>query len=162
MRKVALVMVLSVSLIAIAARAAAPSPQGSNVYRTYTNARFSYSIAYPANLLIAQGESENGDGQAFHSRDGRAEMRVWGQHNVNDESLRASFARTVSEWGDGVSYKVIKSDWFVVTALVNGKIHYQRTMLHRGVFKTLLIEYDEGQRAIYDPVTARISKSFAG
>lgn len=162
MRRVARVMALSVSLIAIAAQTAALSPQGSNVYRTYTNARFNYSISYPANLLIPQGESENGDGQAFRSRDGRAEMRVWGQHNVNNESLRASFAQTVNEWGDGVSYKVIKSDWFVVTALVNGKIHYQRTMLHRGVFKTFLMEYDQGQRATYDPVTARISKSFAG
>ncbi|HSQ24927.1 MAG TPA: hypothetical protein VLN44_10960 [Pyrinomonadaceae bacterium] len=131
-------------------------------YKTYTNARFAYSISYPANLLDPQGEAVNGDGQAFLARDGRAEMRVWGQNNVNNESLRAVFNQTVNEWGDGVSYKVIRQDWFVVSALVNGKIHYRKTMLRRGVFKTFEIEYDESQRATYDSITARIAKSFVG
>jgi len=131
-------------------------------YKTYTNARFAYSISYPANLLEPQGEAENGDGQAFRARDGRAEMRVWGQHNVNNESLRTAFDKTISEWRDGVSYKVIRQDWFVVSALVNGKIHYRKTMLHRGIFKTFEIEYDKSQKAVYDSVTARIGKSFVG
>ena len=31
-------------------------------YRSYANARFSYSIEYPPDLLVPQGESDNGDG----------------------------------------------------------------------------------------------------
>ena len=164
MRDKVFVVALTVSLLAIAAAqpVVLSAPLGSNVYKTYANARFSYSISYPADLLIPQGEAENGDGQTFRAQGGRAEMRVWGQNNVNSETLRTSFTRTVNEWGRGVSYKVIKGDWFVVTALVNGKIHYQKTMLRRGVFKTLQIEYDATQRATYDPVAARISKSFVG
>jgi hypothetical protein len=164
MRKQTLIMALSTYLLAIAAAqpAVLSASPGSNVYKTYTNTRFSYSISYPANLLIPQGEAENGDGQTFRAQDGRAEMRVWGQNNVNSETLRTSFTRTVNEWGDGVSYKVIKGDWFVVTALVNKKVNYQKTMLRRGVFKTLQIEYDATQRATFDPVAARISKSFVG
>jgi hypothetical protein len=131
-------------------------------YKTYTNARFAYSISYPANLLKPQGEAANGDGQAFRSGDGRAEMRVWGQNNVNNDSLRAVYGQVVSEWGAGVSYKVIKQDWFVVSALVDGKIHYRKTMLRRDVFKTFEIEYDESQKGTYDAVTARVSKSFVG
>ncbi len=131
-------------------------------YKTYTNARFGYSISYPANLLKPQGEAENGDGQAFRAGDGRAEMRVWGQHNINNDSLRTVYDQAVSEWGAGVSYKVMKQDWFVVSALVNGKIHYRKTMLRRGVLKTFEIEYDESQKATYDPVTARVAKSFVG
>ena len=163
-RKQALIIALGTSLLAIAAAqpAVLSASRGSNVYKTYTNARFSYSISYPANLLIPQGEAENGDGQTFRAQDGRAEMRVWGQNNINSETLRASFNRTVTQWGDGVSYKVIKGDWFVVTALVNGKIHYQKTMLRRGVFKTFLIEYDATKRATYDPVASQVSKSFVG
>lgn len=131
-------------------------------YKTYTNARFAYSISYPANLLKPQGEAENGDGQAFRAADGRAEMRVWGQNNVNNDSLKAVYDQAVSEWGKGVSYKVMKPDWFVVSALVDGKIHYRKTMLRKDVFKTFEIEYDQSQKATYDPVTARISKSFVG
>ena len=138
------------------------SSQRDGAYRTYTNARFGYSIAYPANLLIPQGESENGDGQVFRALDGSAEMRVYGRNNVNDETLRGLFSELSREWGANITYKVIRQDWFVVTALVNGKIHYQKTMLRRGVFKTFEIEYDSSRRAIFDGVTARISKSFVG
>jgi len=131
-------------------------------YQTYNNARFAYSISYPANLLTPQGEAENGDGQTFRSKDGGAELRVWGQYNVNNESLRSAFDQAVDQSGSGVSYKVIRPGWFVVTALIEGKIHYRKTMLRRDVFKTFEIEYPESQKAVYDPVTARISKSFVG
>jgi hypothetical protein len=151
-----------VALLAIATAQSLVVSAGGSVYKTYANARFSYSISYPANLLIPLGEADNGDGQTFRAQDGRAEMRVWGQNNFNGETLRADFTRTVNEWGDGVNYKVIKGEWFVVSALVNGKVHYQKTMLRRGVFKTFLIEYDATHRATYDPVTTRVSKSFVG
>jgi len=131
-------------------------------YKTYSNARFAYSISYPANLLKPQGEAENGDGQAFRSADGRVVMRVWGGYNANNESLRAVYDQAVNEWGAGVSYKAIKPDWFVVSALVNGKIHYRKTMLRKDVLKTFEIEYDESQKATYDSVTAHIAKSFVG
>ena len=94
--------------------------------------------------------------------DGSAEMRAYGRYNVNNETLRGVFADVLREWDDGVTYKVIRPDWFVVTALVNGKIHYQKTMLRRDVFKTFQIEYDASRRATYDAVTARIAKSFIG
>ena len=68
----------------------------------------------------------------------------------------------MNEWAAGVSYKVIKPDWFVVTALVNGKIHYRKTMLRKDVLKTFEIEYDQSQKATYDSITARVAKSFVG
>ena len=45
------------------------SPQQDN-YKTYVNARFKYSISYPADVLIPQGEAENGDGQIFREKYG--------------------------------------------------------------------------------------------
>jgi len=158
MIRFSLVIVLSVCLPA--GFLAAPAQTAD--YQTYSNARFAYSISYPANLLVPQGEAENGDGQTFRSKDGGAEMRVWGQYNVNNESLRVVFDKAVSEWGNGVSYKVMRPGWFVVTALVDGKIHYRKTMLRRDVFKTFEIEYHESQKATFDSVTARVSKSFVG
>lgn len=158
MKTITLTIILTACLFAPASLAAA---QG-NTYKTYANARFNYSISYPLNLLVPQGEAENGDGQIFRSRDGIAEMRVYGRHNVNNETLAGLFDQVSSEWGKGVTYKVIKGNWFVVTALIDGKIHYQKTMLRGGVFKTFEIEYDAARRVTYDPVTARIAKSFVG
>jgi hypothetical protein len=68
----------------------------------------------------------------------------------------------VNEWGAGVSFKVIRQGWFVVSAQVKGRIHYRKTMLRRGILKTFEIEYDESQKATYDSVTARVGKSFVG
>ena len=155
-RRKCLMSLAACMLAGIVSAAQAPT------YKTYTNARFAYSISYPANLLQPQGEAENGDGQAFRAADGRAEMRVWGGYNINNESLRAVHDQAVKEWGAGVSYKVMKQDWFVVSASVNGKIHYRKTMLRKDVLKTFEIEYDESQKATYDPVTTRIAKSFVG
>jgi len=158
MRRLGFVIVLSAGLFV------APVSTGAQrtVYQTYANARFGYSISYPPNLLEPQGEAANGDGQVFSARDGSAEMRVFGRHNVNDETLRSMFSRVTREFGNGVTYKVIRQDWFVVSAVIEGKIHYQKTMLRRGVFKTFEIEYDSSRRAIYDSVTTRIAKSFVG
>ena len=156
------VLIFAITLFVLAAAQPTALSAPGHRYKTYANARFDYSISYPADLLIPQGEADNGDGQAFRSHDSRAEMRVWGQNNFNNETLRDSFTKTLNEWGAGLRYKVIKNDWFVVSALVNGRVHYQKTFSHRGVFKTFLIEYDATGRATYDPIAARVSKSFVG
>lgn len=129
------------------------------VYKTYTNARYDYSISYPSSLLVAQGEADNGDGQAFRSKDGAAEMRVYGSQNLGG-GLAESYREAQS--GRDVSYKTMKGNWFVVSGRSGGKIFYQKTMLRGDVLKTFIIEYDESRKSIYDAVTARIARSFIG
>src|ERR1043165_4857848 len=134
-----------------------------NSYQTYANARFKYSISYPADLLVPQGEAENGDGQVFREKsDSSVEMRVYGGYNAMNETLRSRYADLVHKWANGVTYKVIRRDWFVVSAMVNGKIHYQKTILRGDVFKTFEIEYDAVRGSTYNEATDRIAKSFKG
>jgi hypothetical protein len=129
------------------------------VYKTYTNARYGYSIAYPANLLIPQGEADNGDGQIFRSRDGAAEMRAYGSQDLGG-GLEAAYSE--AQEGKTVVYKTMKHNWFVVSGYTGGRIFYQKTMLRGGELKTFTIEYDESQKSVYDAVTARVSRSFTG
>ena len=128
-------------------------------YRTYSNARYGYSIAYPVGLLIPQGESENGDGQKFISKDGGTTLTAFGSNRLNrslqDEFQSAQENRTVT-------YKVLKRDMFVVSGTENGKIFYQKTLLRGDVFKTFIIEYDERVRTTFDSITTRIARSFVG
>lgn len=49
-------------------------------YRTYHNSRFDYSISYPADILIPQGEAINGDGQKFFRE--IAERRCWSMDHI--------------------------------------------------------------------------------
>jgi hypothetical protein len=134
-------------------------------YRTYANARFGYSISYPAGILIPQGEPDNHDGQVFRSRDGKAEMRVFGRYNVQNETLRSAFNASVAgEGGSGreVTYKLLKGNFYVVSGRQNGKIFYEKTMLKGDTFKTFMIEYDESESATYDSITSRVARSFVG
>ena len=128
-------------------------------YRTYTNARYGFSIAYPVGILVPQGESDNGDGQRFASRNGSASLVAFGENRL-DRSLADEF-RSAQE-NRSVTYKVLKRDMFVVSGFGNGKIFYQKTLLRGNSFKTFVIEYDEGERGTFDPITSRIANSFRG
>ena len=161
MTKLLCLVCLCAAVATVVDQAAFAMPQGN--YQTYTNARFKYSISYPADLLIPQGEAENGDGQVFKEKGSSSvELRVYGGFNVLNETLRSRYEKLVRDWGKGVTYKVIRQDWFVVSAMVNGKIHYQKTILRSDTFKTFEIEYDAVRGSTYNDVTDRIAKSFKG
>ena len=127
-------------------------------YKTYYNSRFGYSVSYPANILIPQGEADNGDGQIFRSRDGHAEMRVFGRYNVLNETLRSAF--NSAQEGKQVTYKVLRGNFYVVSGRQGGKIFYEKTWLKGDIFRTFMIEYDEADASTYDAITARIARSF--
>jgi hypothetical protein len=129
-------------------------------YKTYANARFGYSISYPANILVPQGEADNGDGQTFRSSDGKAEMRVFGRYNVQNETLKSAFDS--AQEGKSVTYKLLRGNFYVVSGHEGGKIFYEKTMLKGDTFKTFMIEYDETEAQTYDAITARVAKSFVG
>jgi hypothetical protein len=136
-------------------------------YSTYINVRFSYSISYPTSLLIPQGEADNGDGQKFRFRDGKATMSVSGIHAL-DETLLHRYNEQLQEGrGDNRStptftYKVLRPNWFVVSGRDGDRIFYQKTILRKGVFKTFRIEYDKALSDVFDEVTKRVAASFRG
>jgi hypothetical protein len=160
MKKTIRIIGLCAAVAIAASQTAFAVPQ--NNYQVYTNARFKYSISYPADLLVPEGEAENGDGQVFKEKGGSSvEMRVYGGYNALNETLSNRYQKVIREWSN-VTYKVLRKDWFVVSGLVNGKIHYQKTMLRGETFKTFEIEYDAVRGSTYNEVTDRISKSFKG
>jgi hypothetical protein len=164
MRKLIHALLIASFLLALAGSSALSLTYPVNsaprvIYKTYTNARYGYSISYPASLLTPQGEADNGDGQAFRSKDGAAEMRVYGSQNLGG-GLAEAYAE--AQAGKAVTYKTMKGNWFVVSGRDGGKIFYRKTMFRDDVLKTFTIEYDESQKSTYDAVTARIARSFVG
>ena len=132
---------------------------GQTNYKTYSNARFGYSISYPSNLLTPQGEADNGDGQVF-SGDG-AEMRMFGSNMHLNETLLKEFNAVVKEHGSGVVYRTYRKVFFAVSGTKDDKIFYQKTIAKpNGAFITFMIEYDESKRDVYDKAVSRMIKSF--
>jgi hypothetical protein len=136
-----------------------------DVYHTYYNSRFGYSIAYPKNILYPQGESENGDGQKFLSKDADASLIVYGSNNVLNESLEDLYFKESRGGMDEnpkkiVTYKVLKNNWFVVSGYNSGKVFYQKTILYKDQFISFHFEYPESKKNIFDPITKHIASSF--
>ena len=136
-------------------------------YRTYHNARYGYSISYPKDILYPQGESDNGDGQKFMSKDADAVLIVYGSYNAIDQSLEELYLEESRGGTDEapkrvVTYRVLKPTWFVISGYNSGKIFYEKTILKNDAFETFLFEYDESKRKIYDPIVKKISRSFEG
>ncbi len=137
----------------------------TDTYEIYHNDRFDYSIAYPKDVLFPQGESDNGDGQKFLSKDAEASLIVYGSNNALNQSLEEVY-REESRGGTAenpkkvVTYKVQEDNWFVVSGYNAGRIFYQKTIFADDVLKTFVFEYDESQRELYDPIAKRLEKSF--
>ncbi|MGZ3806408.1 MAG: hypothetical protein ACXVB4_19515 [Pseudobdellovibrionaceae bacterium] len=136
-------------------------------YSKYTNPRFGYSISYPSDLFIAQGESDNGDGQKFVSADG-AVLLVYGSYNVTNESLKEYYADVIASNANtpnqvlNVTYKQMKDNFFVFSGTLRSKIIYQKTILRNGIFKSFRLIYDQSQKKTYDPVIRNLLLSFKG
>ena len=136
-------------------------------YSRYYNSRFNYSVAYPASILIPQGESQNGDGQKFVSKDKSITLLVYGSHNALNQQL-AELYRTQSRSATRenptrvVTYKTRGNDWFVVSGYEDGKVFYNKTILRNGDFKVLELRYNKSLQPKFDPIAAEIAKSFKG
>ncbi|MDD1606363.1 MAG: hypothetical protein LUO95_00415 [Methylococcaceae bacterium] len=137
----------------------------ADVYDTYHNDRFDYSIDYPKDVLFPQGESDNGDGQKFLSKDADASLIVYGSNNALNQSLEEVY-REESRGGTAenpkkvVTYKLLEDNWFVVSGYNSGRVFYQKTIFHDDMLKTFVLEYDESQKAFYDPIAKRLATSF--
>lgn len=143
--------------------AAASIGYSQSRYATYNNDRFHFSIEYPSDLLKMQAPPENNDGRTFRSKDGSVEMRAWGQFNALDLSLNEAYQQAIRDHS-GVTYKSLGQRNFVVSGVSDGKIYYQKTLMRgsgdTAVFYTFTIEYPKSQKAKFDPVVTRVSRSF--
>jgi hypothetical protein len=143
----------------------------NNDLQVYCNDRFGFCVQYPK-TFTGQGEAENGDGQIFFTHDKTAEIRAYGMlmlEDVNEtiEEEYASAARSLQ-----VSYKVVKSDWFIVSGLdKTGKIVYRKTAKKKIrymredeantiAYQTLMITYPKEQQGLYGNYCKEIAKSF--
>lgn len=92
---------------------------GQVKYSTYHNSRFFFSIDYPSSLVIMQDPPANNDGRTFLSKDGRVEMRAWGQYNAQFLTVEEQFAEELNGHElEAITYKTLSKNWFVITGVV--------------------------------------------
>lgn len=132
-------------------------------WATYSNARFGYSLCYPADLLRPRPEADNGDGRVF-SGDGGAQLRVWGSYNSLEQSLAEAMredAARLAKDGATVTYRAARANWYVLSGRSGGNLFYSRRVLTGDRFSSFDLQYPARAAPLWNPVAARLSRCFS-
>jgi hypothetical protein len=137
----------------------------STRYDTYINARFGYSICYPPENLLPQGESDNGDGQRFLSKDGRTTMLVYGSLNVLNQTLSNIRQSEIERFTQqDSSFKTIQTqitgDITIISGTSDTLNYYEKVMLSGDTVFTFIAQYPKREATIFGPVVSRMTDGF--
>jgi hypothetical protein len=129
---------------------------------TYQNDRYGTTIDYP-DVFKPEPPPDADDGRAFKSADG-ARFAVSASYGGIDSNLAAYRDSTIKHLAAGqvVTYQTSGSNWFVISGTKGSDIFYERHMLSHGgeLTEDFVILYPAAAKTAYDPIVARMSKSF--
>jgi len=154
-----LLRTILLAAIAISAAGAA----FAETWRTYHNDRYGTTIEYPDYFQPGNPPDSN-DGLAFTSPDGTS-FSVFASYKALDFDLAGYQDYIVKnlEAGKVITYRAHGRDWFVIsgTAGADG-VFYERYLLSHGGEMTegFVMSYPSSLQQKYDPVVARMAKSF--
>jgi hypothetical protein len=130
-------------------------------WASYTNARFGTTADYPTALFsIRERAPENGDGQTFRSRDGRAQLSIYGQHNATADTPKGYLENFVDR--RGASYQRVTKQFYAISGKRDGRIFYQRCNFSadpQGIIDCLNVTYPEEDEIALNPIVTRMSRT---
>lgn len=129
---------------------------------TYRNARFGYVVDYPSPLLVAGNEADNGDGLTFVPERGDADIRVWGEYNVNGGSpaaiLKADLANDCV--AGKATYQVSKPNLVAYSCQSpKGRVVYRKAVIRGDTLATVRFEYVPTEQQTWAPVVEQMADS---
>jgi hypothetical protein len=140
----------------------AATAAAADTWLTYHNDRYGTTIDYP-DFFKAQPPPGSDDGREFKSADG-ADFTVSALYNALDFDLAKYRNFIVHNLDPGaiVTYQANGGDWFVISGAKGADIFYQRHLLSHGgqMTEDFDISYPAALKQTYDPIVARMAKSF--
>lgn len=147
---------------------ASMTPSLAARWATYENARFGYSVRYPADIFTRAQPSENGDGTTLLARSGMARMIVFGGLNALGHD-----ARTMADQLAGledireVTYRRVTQEWIVLSGYIEAPqseapvIFYERVEFNadRSAISGFRLEYPTTMRDQIDDLIGPIGRS---
>jgi hypothetical protein len=141
--------------------ALAQAAAGEKPWATSSNPRFGTTADYPADVFTAQDPPpENGDGTTFRTADGRAQLAIYGAYNV-DNDTPASYLAKYEELSSA-AYKRVTTEFYAVSGTTGADIYYDRCNFpphNDDILNCIHVVYPARERAFFDPIVTRISKS---
>ncbi len=130
-------------------------------WKIYTNARFGYSICYPKDIMLPQGEAPNSDGQRFLGKDG-ATLLVFGKNALGetllqDEESTKEYLRR--EFGPA-TYQIALAHFYVLSGKNSTSLFYTKTMYSDDQLKSFLFTYPVRDTSLYNEIAGHIAHCF--
>ena len=147
-----------------AATALACAPAwADDAYQVFVHPRSAYRIAYPPGF-VAQTAPADGDAQVFLAPDGGAELRVASsacpQPQGNAAAFLAGFAKQEQAHQLVVTYRAQGKGFAVVSGLAGDRVFYKKLLTDEHRCAQFSFDYDSADSKHYDPMVARVAKSF--
>jgi hypothetical protein len=128
---------------------------------TYYNARYGYSVTYPADILVPEPVADAGDGRRFHVNHGSASMAVWASYNaMNDSPAEIERSYKPQCAGGKITYETAKPRLVALSCITQaGRVLYFKTLIQGTVLTTITFDYALADRATWDSRVAKIAGS---
>lgn len=142
--------------------AAMPAKQASSDVATYHNVRFDFAVDYPAKLLIAGEEADNGDGLQFASNASHADIRAYGGYNALEQTPKEMLQYNLKEdcEKNKVTYQVSKPAVVAYSCLSPaGRIVYEKIIIRDDTLATVRFDYDPHEQSRWLPVIKQMADS---
>jgi len=136
------------------------SSQGTaqTVWKTF-NHENGFTIQLPnyfsKGLLVAAGTLQYFDNKI----DDSISLSVESFGHGNSAELQSTYENDLTTY-KGISYKVIKPNWYVISGQNEEGIFYNKSIIRNGVQHHLRITYPVHEKALFDAILPRLSSSF--
>ena len=156
-------LALAILTIATVTQLLPPPAAADDDWRTYHNDRYGTTIDYPS-IFKPGTPPDSDDGLAFTSADS-AEFSVFASYYALGFDLADFQDFIVKDLASDtvITYRAHGSDWFVISGTKGSdRIFYERHLLSHGkeMTESFVASYPAGLKQKYDPIVARMSKSF--
>lgn len=118
-------------------------------YKTYSDADYSFSCAYPSHFVL-YNEDNAFVRYSLRAPDNTAEIKICATNNkagLSPQTVRDNF---VSTYPGSIDYKNLGDDWCVIRTLDSGKYHYGYFKLSGGKIRGFEFHFDAAYFDIYD------------
>jgi hypothetical protein len=133
-------------------------------WASYRNARFGFSVKYPADIFAFEAEQSDEHVRRFRSRDGRAALRIFGTPNLAGRKLAQYRTALIQERYAKATlhYTPLRDTWFVLSGFSGDDIFYERvTFACDGrSFHGWTLVFPASERSLYDPISVEMHRNY--
>jgi hypothetical protein len=151
-----------------AGQAPAPKPRQLRTdgasWARYKNARFGFSLRYPAHVFALEAARTDNFTTHFRSRDGQATLRILATSNLPGRTLAQYRAALIKERYRDVKfdYAPQRDTWFVLSGIAGNDIFYERVTLacdRRSLHGWMLV-FPSSERSLYEPIIEEMHRKY--